>query len=210
MSNPIPMDVGLKLFSLVNGRSLLNAFEVDIDSTTTVGRFKKVIKNEKHNDFKAVDVDKLTLWLVEILEDKKDFTTLDELQNKEKLTCLTTTLAALFPMLPNDMTCIMIERPISGTQKIAPDDHIDPELQLIMSKVSQVHKSHSVDLEKVQEYQWKVLGYFCKKKKKKKTLPYVMTESSIHLQMLGNLLRKEPLANGSTLLDIVKKIYWKD
>ena len=46
----------------------VEAFPVDIDPNKTVGHLKKFIKNEKQNDLKDVDADKLMLWKVDVSE----------------------------------------------------------------------------------------------------------------------------------------------
>ncbi|KAG0175119.1 hypothetical protein DFQ30_000602 [Apophysomyces sp. BC1015] len=55
------MDTTIKLFCLIGNETSLRAFEIEIDSTATVSKLKDI------------DAYKLTLWLVEIPEDKEGF-----------------------------------------------------------------------------------------------------------------------------------------
>jgi Crinkler effector protein N-terminal domain len=51
---------------VINGES---AFPVDIQSNTTVGALKKAIKKEKEPEFDGFAADRLTLYLVNLLDD---------------------------------------------------------------------------------------------------------------------------------------------
>ena len=57
------------LYCLVENDSM--PFPVDMVPKETVGELKKRIKNEKQNDFKDVDADRLTLWKVDTPDDRK-------------------------------------------------------------------------------------------------------------------------------------------
>jgi hypothetical protein len=51
---------------VINGES---PFPVDIQSNTTVGALKEEIKKEKQPEFDGFDADRLTLYLVNLLDD---------------------------------------------------------------------------------------------------------------------------------------------
>ncbi|RHZ74827.1 hypothetical protein Glove_219g15 [Diversispora epigaea] len=54
-------------------KTLSNAFPVEIDDNKLVGFLKKVIKEEKKNDFAIFDADKLKLWKVNILTENENY-----------------------------------------------------------------------------------------------------------------------------------------
>ncbi|KAG0184854.1 hypothetical protein DFQ28_010344, partial [Apophysomyces sp. BC1034] len=187
MSDPSPMDIQLELFCLVDGELLKNAFPVEIDSTA---------------NFDDIDADNLTLWLVKIPEDKEGSAIkLGELDEKEELTRPRKTMTALFPTPPDELTYILVQRPLLNAPKITlAYENIEPELLHIAEEASRNHETHSVKQEDVEEYQRKALGNFYKR-----PLPYGMTEKNIYLQMLGNMLGKEPMTqDGLTLRNIVE------
>ncbi|KAG0167291.1 hypothetical protein DFQ30_006200, partial [Apophysomyces sp. BC1015] len=192
----------MDLFCLIDGELLKNAFPVEIDSTSTVGHLKDAIKLKKSNFFKDVDADNLTLWLVKIPEDKEGSAIkLGELDEKEELTRPRKTMTALFPTPPDELTYILVQRPLLNAPKITlAYEKIEPELLYIAEEASRNHETHSVKQEDVEEYQRKALGNFYKR-----PLPYGMTEKNIYLQMLGNMLGKEPMTqDGLTLRNIVE------
>ncbi|KAG0194817.1 hypothetical protein DFQ28_005030 [Apophysomyces sp. BC1034] len=97
MSYTFAMDTTIKLFCLIGNETSLRAFEIEIDSTATVSKLKDI------------DAYKLTLWLVEIPEDKEGFAiTLGELVVKEELTRPRKTMTALFPTPPNELAYIFM------------------------------------------------------------------------------------------------------
>ena len=53
------------LFCLIENISA-DSFSVDINPQKTVGHLRKCIKNEKQNDLKDVDADRLMLWKVDV------------------------------------------------------------------------------------------------------------------------------------------------
>lgn len=57
-------DIRLTLFCIVDGKSVSNAFEVEVESAKSVSALKDLIKTKKTNELSDVDADQLTLWSV--------------------------------------------------------------------------------------------------------------------------------------------------
>ncbi|KAG0346461.1 hypothetical protein BG005_000735, partial [Podila minutissima] len=55
-------DIRLTLFCIVDGKSVSNAFEVEVESAKSVSALKDLIKTKKTNELSDVDADQLTLW----------------------------------------------------------------------------------------------------------------------------------------------------
>ncbi|KAF9276351.1 hypothetical protein BGZ74_003672, partial [Mortierella antarctica] len=108
-------DNHLSLFCLVDGESTSNAFPVEVESTKTIGDFKKLIKVEKANDFSDVDADKLTLWRVSIpITDDDDELPilLNNVTSDKKKLGPATRLSKVFPAeLPEETVHIIVQRP---------------------------------------------------------------------------------------------------
>jgi hypothetical protein len=76
------------LFCLVDGQTISQAFDVEIESTKTISHLKKLIKAEKSNQFINVDANNLTLWKVSIPitpENKQRPIVLKEIDSPKKL-----------------------------------------------------------------------------------------------------------------------------
>jgi len=111
------------LFCLVHGEPTANAFSVDIDRGKTVGALKKLIKEEKQNDFNNVDADKLTLWALSppIKEEDDDGLKALDLQNEtgvRKLKRATAKISTELSGVPTDgYIHVVVERP-SNTKDV--------------------------------------------------------------------------------------------
>ncbi|KAF9113437.1 hypothetical protein BGX30_006937, partial [Mortierella sp. GBA39] len=102
----------LTLFCLIDEQSTSKAFSVEISPKKTVDGLKKFIRNEKPNELRDVDPDRLTLWLVFIPDDNQNSAiTLDALDDKTQLNNPRTLLSTLFPESPDDNTYIIVQRP---------------------------------------------------------------------------------------------------
>ncbi|KAG0175917.1 hypothetical protein DFQ29_006797, partial [Apophysomyces sp. BC1021] len=97
---------------------------------------------------------------------------------------------------------IIVQRPLVDVSKIdIAYENIEPELLRIVEEASRNLKTHSVDPRAVEEYQRKALGSFYRR-----PLPYATTEDAIYLQMLGNMLGREPMTEGDhTLRKIMER-----
>jgi hypothetical protein len=81
--------MSITLFCLVKGsNTTANAFEVDTEKGHSVSRLKKVIKEEKPNDFAGIDANNLKLWKVEISGDHDDQLRTLILQDSNQLSAL--------------------------------------------------------------------------------------------------------------------------
>ncbi|KAF9902585.1 hypothetical protein EC991_004758 [Linnemannia zychae] len=104
-------DNRIQLYCLVAGEATPNAFPVWIESTTTIGDLKKLIKVEKSPDFDDIVANNLTLWHATIPSDNRSSAiTVDALDNKEELSNPMTCLSTLFPESPGDGTYIIVQR----------------------------------------------------------------------------------------------------
>ncbi|KAG9060866.1 hypothetical protein KI688_007935 [Linnemannia hyalina] len=108
-------DNHLTLFCLVDGEATSNAFPAEIESITTIGDLKKLIKAEQSPDFDDNVANKLTLWRVFIPEVKQSSTiTVDALDDKTELDKPRTPLSELFREIPEDNTYVIVQRPPLG------------------------------------------------------------------------------------------------
>ncbi|KAF9313348.1 hypothetical protein BG006_004179, partial [Podila minutissima] len=107
-------DNHLSLFCLVDGESTSNAFPVEVESTKTIGDFKKLIKSEIPDTFNGVDAKDLTLWRVSIpITDDDDIPILlNNVTSGKKKLGLATRLSKVFPEeLPEETVHIIVQRP---------------------------------------------------------------------------------------------------
>ncbi|KAG0199074.1 hypothetical protein BGX28_007600 [Mortierella sp. GBA30] len=103
-----------KLFCLVNGEAVSNAFPVKIPSDETIGDLKKLIKAEKSPDFDDITADRLTLWHVSvpIAEDDEEAHVSLEALNEKTRPPPTKRLTKLFvESPPGDTVHILVQRP---------------------------------------------------------------------------------------------------
>ncbi|KAK3844279.1 MAG: hypothetical protein J3R72DRAFT_75783 [Linnemannia gamsii] len=102
----------IKLFCLVDGEALSNAFPVEIESSKTIGDLKEVIKSKKKNDFQKIDANKLTLRLVLIPDgSQQSAITPKALDDKTGLDNPRELISERFPESPDVKTYILVQRP---------------------------------------------------------------------------------------------------
>ncbi|KAG0221957.1 hypothetical protein BGW42_007048, partial [Actinomortierella wolfii] len=119
----------LTLFCLTDGEA--NAFSVEIEPTKTVDSLKKLIKEEKANDFHDVDADKLSLWRVSVpvlpKKDRKPIW-LANVPKKEELD-ETDDIADVFTDVPPKKTIhIIVQRPAPQAHALVPARTPSPPL----------------------------------------------------------------------------------
>ncbi|KAG0378734.1 hypothetical protein BGX24_002966 [Mortierella sp. AD032] len=102
----------IKLFCLVDGEALSNAFPVEIESSKTIGDLKEAIKSKKKNDFQKIDANKLILQLVSIPDgSQQSAITLKALDDKTGLDNPRELISERFPESPDVKTYILVQRP---------------------------------------------------------------------------------------------------
>ncbi|KAG0197400.1 hypothetical protein BGX28_009108 [Mortierella sp. GBA30] len=109
----------LELYCVNNGKSIAEAFYIEISAEKPVHALKKLIKNEKPAEFKDVDADQLILWAVSIPIDSDKVISVDICQPKTKL-LPATDLSEVFPdIVPKKTICILIQSPSLDEEKFS-------------------------------------------------------------------------------------------
>src|ERR1051325_8983416 len=105
--------MSITLFCLVKGNTLANAFSIKISKDEYISELKKVIKEEKQNDFAGVDANKLKLRKVEIPDDRDDLLSNLPLQGQDVLLA-TRKISKYFPGSPvEEHIHVLVESPAS-------------------------------------------------------------------------------------------------
>ncbi|KAG0058521.1 hypothetical protein BGZ92_007142, partial [Podila epicladia] len=105
-------DNHLKLFCLVEGEPIANAFLAKASSTDAVGDLKDHIKTKKSSVFDDIPADILALWWVHIPDDNHGSAiTIDAFDDKAELNNPRSLLSKFFPESPDDDTYIIVRRP---------------------------------------------------------------------------------------------------
>ncbi|KAG0342522.1 hypothetical protein BG000_003878 [Podila horticola] len=115
----------LTLFCIVDGNSVSNAFEVEVESAKTVSALRKLIRAEKPNDFSDVDADQLTLWRASIPvvpPNRHKLIVLNEIESATEL-YPTEDLSDVFQETPPKKTIhIIVQRPPQAPKRDRDDD----------------------------------------------------------------------------------------
>jgi hypothetical protein len=106
--------MALEVWCLVNGQSSSEAFSVDADASTSIGRLKELIKSENPEAFENVDADELKLWCAYISWDPPNTIKLDEPPVEDTLSNPRTKLESVYPQRQGYNDCIIVQPPQSG------------------------------------------------------------------------------------------------
>lgn len=106
----------LMLYCVIDGESASNAFEVEVQTTTTIAELKTLIVDGKQAPaFKGIAPKDLTLWRASIPDENQGLAVaIDSLVDKTELHKPRTRLSELFPESPDDNTYIVVRRPPRG------------------------------------------------------------------------------------------------
>src|ERR1051325_9690413 len=105
--------MSITLLCLVKGNTTANAFSVKISRDEYISELKKVIKEEKQNDFAGVDADKLKLWKVEIHGDRNDHLRNISLKDSDELVAINDIGDYWSEKPPQKHIHVIVEPPVS-------------------------------------------------------------------------------------------------
>ncbi|KAF9114492.1 hypothetical protein BGX27_010642, partial [Mortierella sp. AM989] len=131
------MTTKLTLYCLVDGQSIPNTFDIEIESTKTVANLRKDIHSAKPVMFSHVDANDLTLWRVSLTDDDdvESAIALHALDEKEKL-LPRTQLSELFPSPPGNNTYIIVQPSTQVTEPISDCAHTLNSSNLVQAHYS--------------------------------------------------------------------------
>ncbi|KAG0204261.1 hypothetical protein BGX31_003187 [Mortierella sp. GBA43] len=132
--------VVLKIWCLVNGTSLSNAFSVNVDASATVDDLKKAIKVDQSPDFDHINPKNLTLWKVAFTARDSDEPILLDIFKHAKKLLPREVLSSVFTGPPDGDTYIIVQRPPSATQN---DPEIAPEIAILRKQLSDMEQLHA-------------------------------------------------------------------
>ncbi|CAG8784971.1 11539_t:CDS:1, partial [Dentiscutata erythropus] len=101
----------ISLMCLIQGNSLTNAFEVDIEKNKTISKLKDAIKKKNARTFSNIDAKDIKLWKVEIPDNRNDQLNNFSFHDQDELLAMKK-ISKYFPFtLPEEHVHVIVKLP---------------------------------------------------------------------------------------------------